>query len=88
MSLFSQCKRGNLEGVKTALNAGLLEKMNCVEKLACVKAVLHRKNLALIETFLEHLDMGRYESFSDVGEIRVYRRADFQSGSRVLKKVF
>ena len=29
-----------------------------------------------------------YESFSDVGEIRVYRRADFQSGSRVLKKVF
>ena len=30
----------------------------------------------------------RYDSFSDVGEIRVYRRADFQSGSRVLKKVF
>ena len=29
-----------------------------------------------------------YESFSDLGEIRVYRRADFQSGSRVLKKVF
>ena len=29
-----------------------------------------------------------YDSFSDVGEIRVYRRADFQSGSRVLKKVF
>ena len=24
-----------------------------------------------------------YDSFSDVGEIRVYRRADFQSGSRV-----
>ena len=30
----------------------------------------------------------RYESFSDVGEIRVWWRADFQSGSRVLKKVF
>ena len=30
----------------------------------------------------------RYESFATVGEIRVYRRADFQSGSRVLKKVF
>ena len=30
----------------------------------------------------------QYDSFSDVGEIRVYRRADFQSGSRVLKKVF
>ena len=29
-----------------------------------------------------------YDSFSDVGEIRVYWRADFQSGSRVLKKVF
>ena len=29
-----------------------------------------------------------YESFATVGEIRVYRRADFQSGSRVLKKVF
>ena len=30
----------------------------------------------------------RYDSLSDVGEIRVYQRADFQSGSRVLKKVF
>ena len=29
-----------------------------------------------------------YDSISDVGEIRVYQRADFQSGSRVLKKVF
>ena len=31
---------------------------------------------------------GEYDSLSDVGEIRVYQRADFQSGSRVLKKVF
>ena len=31
---------------------------------------------------------GGYDSLSDVGEIRVYQRADFQSGSRVLKKVF
>ena len=30
----------------------------------------------------------RYDSMSDLGEIRVYQRADFQSGSRVLKKVF
>ena len=30
----------------------------------------------------------RYESFATVGEIRVWWRADFQSGSRVLKKVF
>ena len=29
-----------------------------------------------------------YESFSDVGESCVWWRADFQSGSRVLKKVF
>ena len=28
------------------------------------------------------------ESIATVGEIQVYRRADFQSGSRVLKKVF
>ena len=31
---------------------------------------------------------GTQESFSDLGEIRVWLRADFQSGSRVLKKVF
>ena len=30
----------------------------------------------------------KYDSIATVGEIRVYRRADFQSGSRVLKKVF
>ena len=29
-----------------------------------------------------------YDSIADLGEIRVYLRADFQSGSRVLKKVF
>ena len=29
-----------------------------------------------------------YESIATVGEIRVYWRADFRSGSRVLKKVF
>ena len=32
--------------------------------------------------------LARYESFATVGEIRVWWRADFQSGSRVLKKVF
>ena len=32
--------------------------------------------------------MHRYESIATVGEIRVYWRADFQSGSRVLKKLF
>ena len=29
-----------------------------------------------------------YESIATVGESRVWLRADFQSGSRVLKKVF
>ena len=29
-----------------------------------------------------------YDSIATVGEIRVYWRANFQSGSRVLKKVF
>ena len=33
-------------------------------------------------------DVLEYDSMSDLGEIRVYQRADFQSGSRVLKKVF
>ena len=39
----------------------------------------------------EELDAGfkfTYDSIATVGEIRVYWRADFQSGSRVLKKVF
>ena len=36
----------------------------------------------------EYFLRGWYDSLSDVGEIRVYQRADFQSCSRVLKKVF
>ena len=40
--------------------------------------------LGLIQMKIESI----YDSLSDVGEIRVYQRADFQSGSRVLKKVF
>ena len=32
--------------------------------------------------------MMKNESIATVGKIRVYWRADFQSGSRVLKKVF
>ena len=38
-------------------------------------------------TSFHELGLG-YESFATVGEIRVWWRADFQSGSRVLKKVF
>ena len=37
---------------------------------------------------LEGVSSATYDSIATVGEIRVYRRADFQSGSRVLKKVF
>ena len=36
----------------------------------------------------KYFDYSIYESFATVGEIRVWWRADFQSGSRVLKKVF
>ena len=38
--------------------------------------------------YMEMILPGIYDSIATVGEIRVYRRADFQSGSRVLKKVF
>ena len=37
---------------------------------------------------LKYIHTPQYESFATVGEIRVWWRADFQSGSRVLKKVF
>ena len=43
------------------------------------------------EEYIPHIylyDEYIYDSMSDLGEIRVYQRADFQSGSRVLKKVF
>ena len=44
------------------------------------------------EVNLRYLQLHRsreiYDSIATVGEIRVYWRADFQSGSRVLKKVF
>ena len=40
------------------------------------------------QIYFSFLNTSTYESFADVGEIRVYQRADFQSGSRVLKKVF
>ena len=48
-------------------------------------SVMHKQSWLLL---LLGPSVGRYDSLSDVGEIRVYQRADFQSGSRVLKKVF
>ena len=51
--------------------------------------MLFEKEVTLEPSFsVCDLDLMPYESFSDVGEIRVWLRADFQSGSRVLKKVF
>ena len=47
-----------------------------------------------ISTFLNNLTMktiyfmNAYDSIATVGESRLWWRADFQSGSRVLKKVF
>ena len=49
---------------------------NCREGFFCVP---YKNNFVLISG---------QESFATVGEIRVWWRADFQSGSRVLKKVF
>ena len=50
-------------------------------------AGLVRLAAGLIST--EKISLAReYESIATVGEIRVWWRADFQSGSRVLKKVF
>ena len=62
------------------MNEGSLERKTCTEKLACVKAILpHRKNLALMETLLERLDMDRYEyileqfyACSENGVVKLY----------------
>ena len=42
----------------------------------------------VVDKFSSTVGIRSYESIATVGEIRVYWRADFQSGSRVLKKVF
>ena len=60
MSLFSSCKRGKLEEVKAALSRGEMEALSCHEKLKCVNAALQTKrNGALMETLMEHLDLDR-----------------------------
>ena len=45
-------------------------------------------NLMVKPTSKDNYQQSEYDSIATVGEIRVYWRADFQSGSRVLKKVF
>ena len=60
MSLFSSCKRGKLDKVKAALSRGEMESLSCGEKLKCVNAALQTKrNGALMETLMEHLDLDR-----------------------------
>ena len=60
MSLFSSCKRGKLDGVKAALCRGEMAAMCCDQRLKCVNAALQTKrNGALMETLMEHLDLDR-----------------------------
>ena len=64
MSLFSSCKRGKLDGVKAALSRGEMAAMCCDERLKCVKAALQTKrNGALMDTLMEHLDLDRFEEW-------------------------
>ena len=46
------------------------------------------RELSLGSDLLSSLLPVQYDSIATVGEIQVWWRADFQSGSRVLKKVF
>ena len=70
--------------------------MGCVLYLLCAMCAA-TMNSALMSTVSSLLSVmcvvhgtgdRLYESFATVGEIRVWWRAYFQSGSRVLKKVF
>ena len=73
---------------------------NIFKTLVCLSAPVIGKTsffvsqLNLLSAFISHMSSVMknspplYESFATVGEIRVWWRADFQSGSRVLKKVF
>ena len=64
------------------------------ESYLCSLQSYYRHDIVVLGNFIRHhkdhyeLWNSIYDSLSDVGEIRVYQRADFQSGSRVLKKVF
>ena len=62
--------------------------MDIWEYMVLTKLLLKTHLIVIIINFLEQLIITICESFATVGEIRVYWRADFQSGSRVLKKVF
>ena len=61
-----------------------------VDAFKCLKTFFYKSCICCSVPVLSWIPKTRstYESFSDVGESRVWWRADFQSGSRVLKKVF
>ena len=66
MSLFSSCKRGKLDRVKAALSRGEMAAMCCDQRLKCVNAALQTKrNGALMETLMGHLDLDRLEEWMD-----------------------
>ena len=71
--------RYDAPGSVLGLDAGSLDYLGVEEEEVAITTNL---------TNLTNGQMTHYDSLSDVGEIRVYQRADFQSGSRVLKKVF
>ena len=58
------------------------------EEAITLKVALETGEHICRRRYLEDAMVIIYDSIATVGEIRVYRRADFQSGSRVLKKVF
>ena len=60
-------------------------------KISLLSPLIIGSKLTFISSYLamfKVISTTIYESFATVGEIRVWWRADFQSGSRVLKKVF
>ena len=71
---------GLLQNAAVRLNKKYLDSF-----LALVTIPLHSTRISRVNSFLK---LSIYESIATVGEIRVWWRADFQSGSRVLKKVF
>ena len=64
--------------------------LSCHVTLLIYQSLTHFETVVKVVTFIcqAWVCQSSYESFATVGEIRVWWRADFQSGSRVLKKVF
>ena len=80
--------RGSLQGGGAGGGGGLLTRHSASTSYMALD-VPYTLEISLIKGFpIPPPPPPTYDSLSDVGEIRVYQRADFQSGSRVLKKVF